>query len=122
MSEPELMARRPLDEQSDGPAHRWFNQPASGRWYQPVLSEWELRAAHWTDHHQHDELNYVLEGELHVECGGVTVTGRAGDVIRVPSGSTGHYWAPSYARMLAVYGPNPDGTPATERSYRSELP
>jgi len=42
---------------------------SSGRRHQPVLSEWELRAAHWTDHHE--------------------------------------------------YGPNPDGTPTTERSYRT---
>jgi uncharacterized cupin superfamily protein len=113
------MTKRTLDEPADGPAHRWFNRPDSGRWYQPVLSEWELRAAHWTDRHEHDELNYVLEGELHVESDGVTVVGRAGDVVRVLGGSTGHYWTPSYARMLAVYGPNPDGTLTTESSYET---
>jgi uncharacterized cupin superfamily protein len=117
---PELMTRRTLDEPADGPAHRWFNRPESGRWHQPVLSEWELRAARWTDRHEHDEFNYVLEGELHVESGGVTVVGHTGDVVRVPAGSTGRYWTPSYARMLAVYGPNPDGTPATECSYQAD--
>ena len=78
-----------------------------------MLSEWELRAARWTDRHEYDELNYVLEGELHVESGGVTVIAVTGDVIRVPAGSTGHYWAPRYARMLAVYGPNPEGKPTS---------
>ena len=28
--------------------------------------------------------------------------------MQVPAGCTGRYWAPEYARMLAVYGPNPD--------------
>jgi uncharacterized cupin superfamily protein len=118
VDEPELMTKRALDQPDDGPAHRFFNRPASGGWQQPVLSEWELRGAHWTDRHEHDELNYVLEGELHVESAGVTVVGHPGDVVRVAAGSTGHYWAPVHARMLAVYGPNPDGRPATERSYR----
>lgn len=116
---PELMAKAALHEGADGPAHRWFNRPDSGRWDQPVLSEWELRDARWTDRHEHDEFNYVLEGELHVESDGVTVTGHAGDVVRVPAGSTGRYWTTSYARMLAVYGPNPGGTPTTEQSYQA---
>jgi uncharacterized cupin superfamily protein len=122
MGEPELMTKQALQESADGPAHRWFNRPESGRWQQPVLSEWELRCARWTDRHEYDELNYVLEGELHVESGGVTVIADIGDVICVPAGSTGHYWAPRYARMLAVYGPNPEGKPTVERSYRSGSP
>src|SRR3712207_4578023 len=78
MGEPELMTKQALQESADGPAHRWFNRPESGRWQQPVLSEWELRAARWTDRHEYNELNYVLEGELHVESGGVTVVAVTG--------------------------------------------
>jgi quercetin dioxygenase-like cupin family protein len=63
--------------------------------------------AGWTDHHPHTETNVVLDGRLHVECQGVTVVAGPGDTVQVPAGRAGRYWAPEYARMLAVYGPNP---------------
>ena len=50
----------------------------------------------------------VLEGELHVESGGVTVVASAGDTVTVPAGEVGRYWAPVHARMIAIYGPNPE--------------
>ena len=53
--------------------------------------------------------DYVLEGRLFVACDGETVEAVTGDVVRVPAGSVGRYWAPEYARMVAVYGPNPHG-------------
>jgi ethanolamine utilization protein EutQ (cupin superfamily) len=87
--------------------------PGSGAWDDVAVSEWELTAAGWSDQHPHTETNIVLEGELHVESGGVTVVASAGDTVTVPAGQAGRYWAPVYARMVAVYGPNPDGE-ATE--------
>ena len=73
------------------------------------MTEWELTAAGHAEVHPHDELNYVLDGELYVKSGGVEVIGRRGDLIKVSAGSVGEYWAPVYARMLAVYGPH-DGS------------
>jgi hypothetical protein len=35
----------------------------------------------------------------------------AGDTVTVTAGSVGRYWAPEYARMLAIYAPNPGGLP-----------
>jgi hypothetical protein len=32
-------------------------------------------------------------------------------MVCVPAGSIGRYFAPKYARMLGIYGPNPDGKP-----------
>ena len=37
----------------------------------------------------------------------------AGDTIRVPAGLPALYHAPVYARMLYVYGPNPEGRLST---------
>ena len=55
----------------------------------------------------------MLAGTLVVECDGVTLEGGAGDTIRVPAGLPARYHAPEYARMLYVYGPNPEGRPST---------
>ncbi len=79
--------------------------------------EWELRGESWTDEHPHDEFNYVLEGHLFVACHGETVEATTGDVVRVPAGSVGRYWAPEYARMVAVYGPNPQGLESHVHAY-----
>ena len=88
---------------------RWIVSPARDGWAEFALSEWELTAAGWSDHHPHTETNLVLEGELHVESGGETVVASAGDTVVVPAGQVGRYWAPVHARMIAIYGPNPDG-------------
>src|SRR5205085_7774848 len=92
--------------------------PAAGGWPGIALMEWELTAAQWTDRHPHEEVNYVLAGELHVESDGTTVVAHAGDTVHVPAGSTGRYFAPVHARMLAIYGPNPDGAASDSFDYR----
>ena len=80
--------------------------PAEGAsWSEPVLFEWELTAESWTDQHPHSEYNFVIEGRLFVESEGVTVEARPGDVVRIAPGAVGRYWAPDYARLLAIYGP-----------------
>ena len=86
---------------------------STGAWTQPVMTEWELRGAQWTDEHPYDEFNYVLDGELHVECEGVVAIARAGDLVRVTAHSRGRYFAPRHARMLAIYDHNPAGAPTT---------
>ena len=78
---------------------------------EPAFFEWELRADSWTDQHPHTEYNYVIEGQLFVESGGVTVEARAGDLVLVPAGAVGRYWTPTYVRLLAIYGPRADGQP-----------
>lgn len=101
----------------DGPNCRAIVPPAREGWSEPAIFEWELRAEVWTDEHPHSEYNYVIEGELFVESGGVTVEARAGDVVRVPPGSAGRYWSPSYARLIAIYGPS-TGEPSKVLGYR----
>jgi mannose-6-phosphate isomerase-like protein (cupin superfamily) len=90
----------------DEPKYRTITPPVHSSWSEPVLSEWELTAESWTDQHPHSEYNFVIEGQLFVESGGVIVEAQAGDVVRVPAGAVGRYWAPKYARLLAIYGPN----------------
>ncbi|MFC9350506.1 cupin domain-containing protein [Arthrobacter sp. NPDC057013] len=95
---------------------RFINSKPIGAWDDFILSEWELESCGWQDFHPHSETNFVLEGELHIECDGQTVILRPGDSARVNPGRTGRYWAPVYARMVTVYGPNPDG--AESHSFR----
>jgi quercetin dioxygenase-like cupin family protein len=78
--------------------------------------EWELRAESWTDEHPHTEYNYVIEGQVLIESAGVTVEANPGDLVRVPAGVVGRYWAPTYARLLAIYGPS-GGEPSRRLGY-----
>lgn len=53
----------------------------------------------------YDEIEYVLEGELHITTPEQKVVGRAGDVIAVPKGSAITFGTPSWARFLYVTYP-----------------
>jgi mannose-6-phosphate isomerase-like protein (cupin superfamily) len=88
---------------------------------QLVVGEWSLRSAAWSDRHQHEETNWVLEGELHVTCDSRTAIVRPGQAVIVPRGELARYEAPIFARMLYVYGPSDDGHAMTDGSYE-ELP
>jgi mannose-6-phosphate isomerase-like protein (cupin superfamily) len=90
--------------------------PAQGGWSEPALFEWELTSESWTDQHPHCEYAFVIEGQLLVESGGVTIEALAGDVVRVPAGAVGRYWAPTYARLLSIYGPS-KGEPSRNLGY-----
>ncbi|MEV8569592.1 cupin domain-containing protein [Streptomyces sp. NPDC051322] len=119
-TQPGLVAVGPLRPHSSKTPRmrsRWIKRPERSGWDSYAISEWELSAAGFMDLHPHDETNLVLAGELHVEVNGVEVVGRAGDWIDVPAGSTGRYWAPHYARMVAIYGPNPDGAASEYLEY-----
>jgi quercetin dioxygenase-like cupin family protein len=80
------------------------------------MFEWELTAESWTDEHPHTEYNFVIDGRLFVESGGVTVEALPGDLVQVPAGVVGRYWAPEFARMLAIYGPS-DGSRSRAIGY-----
>ena len=97
----------------DNPNCRVIIPPTAGGWSEPALFEWELRAESWTDQHPHSEYNFVIEGQLFVESGGLTVEAQTGDVVHVPAGAVGRYWAPKYARLLAIYGPSKVGLSKT---------
>jgi len=57
----------------DKPKCRVIMPPVQSGWSEPALFEWELTAESWTDEHPHSEYNFVIEGQLFVESGGVTV-------------------------------------------------
>lgn len=114
---PTLYRSTRLEDRRGRPRARWLNKPRTGGWNGVVFSEWELTSAEWNDRHAHDEFNYVIEGELTVECGGVTVVARTGDLVRVADGNLGRYSAPRYARMLAIYAPNPTGEVPTDTAF-----
>ena len=81
-----------------------------------------MTAAAWTDRHEHEEINYVLEGELHVTCDDVVRIVRPGEAVVIDAGSVARYAAPVYARMLYVYGPSSDGHGATHTRYEELQP
>ena len=82
-----------------------------------VVGEWSLERAAWTDRHLHEELNYVIEGELHVTYDDETYVAAPGDVVVVPAGKRARYAAPVFARMVYVYGPSDDGHAAHDVEY-----
>src|SRR5258708_23433566 len=90
----------------DKPRCRVIIPPLQGGRSEPALFERELTAESWTDEHPHSEYNFVIEGQLFVEAGGVTVEAQTGDVVRVPAGAVGNYWAPRHARLRSIYGPS----------------
>lgn len=96
---------------------RFINSYPEGRWDDFILSEWELEACAWEDFHPHSETAFVLEGELHIESEGKTVILKPGDSARVNPGRLGRYWAPVYARMVTIYGPNPEGLESHSFQY-----
>lgn len=81
------------------------------------MGEWSLRRAAWLDRHLHEELNYVIEGELHVTYDEQTFVAGPGDVVIVPAGRRARYEAPEFARMVYVYGPSGDGHAAYDTEY-----
>jgi quercetin dioxygenase-like cupin family protein len=101
---------------ADKPKCRAIIPPVEGGWSEPAVFEWELTAESWTDEHPHSEYNFVIEGQLFVESGGVTLEAHTGDIVRVPAGVVGRYWAPTYARLLAIYGPS-NGGPSRRLRY-----
>jgi len=103
------------------PRCRTIRPPPEGGWSEPALFEWELTAESWTDQHHHTEYNFVIEGQLFVESGGVTVEAHACDVVQVPAGAVGRYWAPEHARLLAIYGPS-NGQPSKSLGYERLSP
>ena len=115
----ELVSGGPLaGAGTDAPVGRTLFPPDSRDTTSMAVMEWELTSAEWTDRHPHDEFNYVLEGELQVESEGHTIIARTGDLVRVLGGSLGRYAAPNYARMLAIYGPNPTAADSDGFSFR----
>ena len=114
----ELIPNVPLTHRDDLMPGRGIIRTPGPAWSGFQLMEWELTAAEWTDRHPHDEVNYVLAGELHVESDGESVVAGPGDTVVVPAGAKATYAAPAYARMLAIYGPNPDGLESGDYDYR----
>jgi ethanolamine utilization protein EutQ len=53
----------------------------------------------------YDEVEYVVEGELHIGLASGTVVGRAGDVLFIPKGTAITFGTPSWAKLLYVTFP-----------------
>lgn len=64
-----------------------------------------LRAGSFPWTLDYDEVEYVIEGELHITTAEKKVVGRPGDVIAVPKGSSITFGTPSWAKFLYVTYP-----------------
>ena len=49
---------------------------------------------------EYDEIDYVLEGTLEIQCCGQTVRAKQGELLLIPKGSEIHFSAPDYAKFL----------------------
>jgi ethanolamine utilization protein EutQ (cupin superfamily) len=114
----ELIPQQPLTTVGRDMPGRMIVGGSSGARNQVVVMEWELTCSEWSDSHPFDEINYVLQGELHVEADGTLVVAKVGDTVRVLAGSIGRYFAPDHARMLAIYAPNPEGLNSMSFGHR----
>ena len=65
--------------------------------------QWENAFVPWTLNY--DEVDMVLEGELHVRHEGETMVAKAGDVMFIPKGSSIEFGTPSTVRFLYVAWP-----------------
>jgi ethanolamine utilization protein EutQ len=53
----------------------------------------------------YDEIDLVLEGELHIRCNGQTYVGKSGDVFYIPKGSAIEFGTTSTVRFFYVTYP-----------------
>ena len=65
--------------------------------------QWENAFFPWTLNY--DEIDMVLEGELHVRHQGETLIAKAGDVMFIPKGASIEFGTPSTVRFLYVAWP-----------------
>jgi ethanolamine utilization protein EutQ len=65
--------------------------------------QWENGFFPWTLNY--DEIDMVLEGELHIRHEGETLIGKAGDVMFIPKGSSIEFGTTSHVRFLYVAWP-----------------
>ncbi|KEY58812.1 ethanolamine utilization acetate kinase EutQ [Serratia sp. DD3] len=64
---------------------------------------WEKAFFPWTLNY--DEIDMVLEGELHIRHQGETLVAKAGDVVFIPKGSSIEFGTPGQVRFLYVAWP-----------------
>jgi ethanolamine utilization protein EutQ len=64
---------------------------------------WDNAFFPWTLNY--DEIDIVLEGELHIRAGGTTYIGKPGDVFFVPNGASIEFGTPSSVRFVYVTYP-----------------
>tara|TARA_R110001592_G_scaffold363372_2_gene686256 strand:- start:132249 stop:132932 length:684 start_codon:yes stop_codon:yes gene_type:complete len=65
--------------------------------------QWEKSRFPWTLNY--DEIDVVLEGELHITCGGKTSVGKPGDVMLIPKGSSVEFSSPGKVRFVYITYP-----------------
>lgn len=65
--------------------------------------QWEKSSFPWTL--DYDEIDVVLEGELHITCEGKTSVGKPGDVMLIPRGASVEFGSPGKVRFVYITYP-----------------
>lgn len=65
----------------------------------------EMKETTFDWHLDYDEINYVIEGELHIIKNGHKVIAKQGEIIHTPAGSDIQFSAPKYAKFTYVTYP-----------------
>ena len=65
--------------------------------------EWDTCFFPWTL--TYDEVDYIIEGELHIRCNGQTFIGRAGDVMFIPKNTSIEFGTPTTVKFFYVAYP-----------------
>ncbi len=53
----------------------------------------------------YDEVEYIIDGEIHLKSAEGTVVAKAGDITYIPNGTSIHFCAPDHVRFLYVSYP-----------------
>lgn len=64
---------------------------------------WENAFFPWTLNY--DEVDVILEGELHIRCQGETTIGKTGDIMFIPKGSSIEFGTPTKVRFAYIAWP-----------------
>lgn len=56
-------------------------------------------------HHEHEQISYMLEGQLNMECGGVSYSLTPGSVLLIPSNTPHGAYAVTDCKLIDVFSP-----------------
>ena len=67
------------------------------------IMAWDNYAFNWLLNY--DEVDYIIEGELHLSCKGELTIARAGDVLFIPKGSPVEFATPTHVKFFYAASP-----------------
>lgn len=104
---PEISVRESDRLDTGNPSHKVYTRDVFSLEESPRLGcgimEMTDTTFDWTL--EYDEIDYVIEGTLSINCNGTTTTAHAGEVILIPKGSSIQFSVTGFSRFLYVTYP-----------------